>query len=131
MALSAKQMRELESTIVESSNDFDFGDPEVLSIEIAPGKYLSLQEPSAEDLMEISKVESGKGKDGVDDIEITLKIICILHHPIGSQRKLTLKDARRLRSKQIAKLAEGIRELIGSEEEEDEEEDDTKSDDKN
>jgi hypothetical protein len=125
MALSAKQMRDLESVATESVTDFDFGEPEVLSVEIAPGKFLSLQEPSAEDLIEIGKVESALGKEGTEEIEVTLRIICIMHHPTAGQRKLTLKDARKLRSKQIAKLAAGIKELIGGEQDDD----DTKSDD--
>ncbi len=125
-ALSHKNMRDLETTSITAADDFDFGDPEIVCVEIAPGKFLSLQEPSAADLMEIGKIEQEKN---VDDIEKTLKILCILHSPEPGGRKLTLKDARRLRSKQIKLLADAMREVIGSEvEEEGGKSDDTKSD---
>jgi hypothetical protein len=121
-------MRELETASITAAEDFDFGEPEIVCVEIAPGKHLSLQEPSAADLMEIGKIEREKD---TDEIEKTLKIICILHSPDPGKRKLTLKDARRLRSKQIKLLADAMREVIGSEDEEKEgEKEDTKSDDK-
>lgn len=120
MALTSKQMREIETHSIESSSEFDFGEPEIIEVEIAPGKFLPLGEPSAEDLMAISRIESDKGKGGEDDIEITLKIICILHSPAAGQRKLTLKDAKRLRPKQIGALSEAVKVLVrfGDEEEE-------------
>lgn len=124
MALSSKSLRELETTSIDAADDFDFGEPEIVCVEIAPGKFLSLQEPSAADLMEIGKIENEKG---VDDIEKTLKIICILHAPDPGKRRLTLKDARRLRSKQIKLLADAMKDLIGSGGEEEESSNDMKS----
>lgn len=129
MALTPKQMREIETHSIESSSEFDFGEPEIIEVEIAPGKFLPLGEPSAEDLIAISKIESDKGKGGEDDIEITLKIICILHSPAAGQRKLTLKDAKRLRPKQIGALSEAVKVLVRFGDEE-EEKNDMKSDDK-
>lgn len=116
MALTSKSMREIESTIQEVMDDFDFGPPQVISVEISPGKYLSLQEPSAEDLIEITAVSRD---EKLDEIQATLKTICILHHPEPGGRKLTLKDAKRLRSKQIKLLGDAINELIGTSEEDD------------
>jgi hypothetical protein len=128
MALSSKSMRELETVATNSVSDFDFGDPEIISVEIAPGKFLSLQEPSADDLIEITKISNDKT---LDEIPATLKVICILHSPEPGGRKLTLRDARRLRSKQIKMLGDAINELLGSEEKndtgEEEKEDDSKS----
>lgn len=116
MALSSKSLRELETTAAQSADDdFDFGDPEIVSVEIAPGKFLSLQEPSAEDLIEITKSSSDKS---LDEVQATLKTICILHSPEAGGRKLTLKDAKRLRAKQIKMLGEAINELLGGSEDE-------------
>lgn len=108
MALSSKSMRELETVATESV--FDFGEPEIIAVEIAPGKFLSLQEPSADDLIEITKISNDKT---FDEIPATLKVICILHSPEPGGRKLTLKDAMRLRSKQIKLLGDAINELLG------------------
>jgi len=110
MALSSKSLRELEVTAADASSDFDFGDPEVIAVEVAPGKFLSLQEPSAEDLIEITKISADKS---LDEVQATLKTICILHSPDPGGRKLTLKDAKRLRAKQIKLLGNAINELLG------------------
>ena len=108
MALTSKSMREIESTVHDVSDEFDFGPPEIISVEISPGKYLALQEPSAEDLIEITTVSKD---EKIDEIQATLKTICILHHPEPGGRKLTLKDAKRLRSKQIKLLGDAINQL--------------------
>jgi hypothetical protein len=112
MALSSKSLRELETTAAQSADDdFDFGNPEIVAIEIATGKFLSLQEPSAEDLIEITKISKD---NSLDEIQQTLKTICILHAPDVGGKKLTLKDAKRLRAKQIKMLGDAINELLGS-----------------
>ena len=116
MALSSKSMRELETVATDSVSDFYFGEPEIISVEIAPGRFLSLQEPSADDLIEITKISADKA---LDEIQATLKVICILHSPEPGGRKLTLKDARRLRSKQIKLLGNAINELLGAGSEDD------------
>lgn len=92
--------------------DFDFGEPEVIPVEIAPGKFLSLHEPSAEDLIEIDRISEDKD---LNEIDATLKTICILHKPDEGGRKLTLKDARKLRAKQIKALGVAISTLLGNE----------------
>ena len=116
MALSSKSLRDLETTAQDSVlSDFDFGDPEIVAVEIAPGKFLSLQEPSAEDLIEITKISNDKS---LDEVQATLKTICILHSPEDGGRKLTLKDAKRLRAKQIKMLGDAINELLGGNEDE-------------
>lgn len=116
MALSSKSLRELETVAQDSVlSEFDFGDPEIIAVEIAPGKFLSLQEPSAEDLIEITKISDDKS---LDEVQATLKTICILHSPDQGGRRLTLKDAKRLRAKQIKKLGDAINELLGNGEEE-------------
>lgn len=113
MALTSKSLREIESAVHDSMDEFDFGPPEIISVEISPGKYLALQEPSAEDLIEITAVSRN---EKLDEIEATLKTICILHHPEPGGRKLTLKDAKRLRSKQIKLLGDAINQLLGARE---------------
>ena len=96
---------------------FDFGDPEVIAVEISPGKYLSLREPVAEELNQIQQITAEKD---ITEIDAILRMICILHHPSEGGRKLTLKDAKRLRPKQLKKLGEAVNELIsGGDSEED------------
>lgn len=98
---------------------FDFGDPEIITVEINPGKYLTLKEPSANDLIEISKISDNKN---ISEVEATLQTICILHSPDQGGRRLTLKDAKRLTAKQLRKLGEAINELLGMEDEKEKEE---------
>jgi hypothetical protein len=126
MALSSKSMRELETVATDSVSDFDFGEPEIISVEIAPGRFLSLQEPSADNLIEITKISTDKT---LDEIPATLKIICILHSPETGGRKLTLKDAMRLRSKQIKLLGDAINELLGTRSEAEDSKSDVEGDD--
>lgn len=127
MALSSKSLRDIEETASSSLSDFDFGDPEVIPVEISPGKFLTLHEPSAEDLIEIQKISEDKA---INEIDATLKTICILHVPDNGGRKLTLKDSRRLRAKQIKMLGDAINTLLGSDDEGEEgKEPESKSDD--
>lgn len=118
MAIS-KMSREANgfSNEIEDTSFFDFGDPEIITVEISDGKYLSLREPVAEELEEISKITSEKD---ITEVNAILRMICILHYPSEGGKKLTLKDAKRLRPKQLKKLGEAINELIsGGEEQED------------
>lgn len=113
MAPISKQSRPTQDQVYEPEvvdNDFDFGDPEIVGVEIHPGKFLYLREPSAEDLISIDKVY--KNKD-LDDVEHSLAVICILHSPEPGKRRLSMKDAKRLRSRQIKALNDAIGELMG------------------
>lgn len=116
MALSSKSLRDIETAATVSESEFDFGEPEIISVEVAKGKFLSLREPSADDLIDITKI--GRDKS-LDEIEATLKTICILHVPEAGGRKLTLKDAKKLRGRQIKMLGDAINSLLGVEDEED------------
>lgn len=118
MALTSKTARELQDFVNDTSEEFDFGEPEIVTVEVAKGKFLSMREPSAEDLMSIDSISRDKN---ISEIESTLKIICILHSPNPNGRKLTLKDAKRLTGKQIELLGVELRRLlnIGGEAEED------------
>jgi len=112
MAIS-KMARDASPTIsrIEEEDDlFDFGEPEVISVEISPGKFLTLKEPSANDLIEISKVSDNKN---ISEVEATLQTICILHAPDAGKRRLSLKDAKRLTARQLRKLGEAINDLLG------------------
>jgi hypothetical protein len=114
MPLTSKSTRELESLAKNAPDEFDFGEPEIVTVEIHPGKFLSLKEPNADELMEIEKISEDESQD---EIEATLKIICILHSPNEGGRKLTLKDAKRLRGKQIKKIGEAMSPLLKGEDE--------------
>jgi hypothetical protein len=111
MAVS-KMSREAVSVTSTALDDdtFDFGEPEVIPVEIAPGKFLCLKEPSADDLIEISKISDNKN---INEVEGTLQTICILHSPEPGGRKLSLKDAKRLRAKQLRALGTAINQLLG------------------
>lgn len=97
---------------------FDFGEPEVIPVEISPGRFLCLKEPSASDLIEISKISDEKN---VSDVEATLRTICILHSPDAGKRRLSMKDAKRLRAKQLKMLGNAINQLLGMDGREEEE----------
>lgn len=105
----------ISAQVVDEEDLFDFGDPEVISVEISSGKYLTLKEPSANDLIEISKISDNKN---ISEVEATLQTICILHSPDPGMRRLTLKDAKRLTAKQLRKLGVAINELLGMNDEE-------------
>jgi hypothetical protein len=112
MAIS-KMSREasLSAPRIEEEDDFfDFGEPEIVSVEISPGKFLTLKEPSANDLIEISKVSDNKS---ISEVEATLQTICILHAPDAGRRRLNLKDAKRLTARQLRNLGKAINDLLG------------------
>ncbi len=111
MAVS-KMSRDTVSAASTTLDDdtFDFGEPEVIPVEIAPGRFLCLKEPSADDLIEISKISDNKN---ISEVEGTLQTICILHSPEPGGRKLSLKDAKRLRAKQLRALGMAINQLLG------------------
>jgi hypothetical protein len=112
MAVS-KMTREPLSSAEVDDDLFNFGEPEIVSVELSPGKFLSLKEPCASDLIEISKISDNKD---VSEVEATLQTICILHSPDRGERKLTLKEAKKLRPRQLKKLGEAINILLGMDE---------------
>lgn len=114
MAIS-KMPREPHSQVsnAEEDNFFDFGEPEIVTVEISPGKFLTLKEPSANELIEITKISENKN---INEIEATLQTICILHSPGSDTRKLTLKDAKKLRPKQLRQLGIAMNQLLGTDE---------------
>lgn len=97
----------------DDDGDFDFGDPEVISVEVSPGKFLTLKEPTADNLIEISKISDNTS---ISEVEATLQTICILHAPDAGRRRLSLKDAKRLTAKQLKRLGGAINELLGMDE---------------
>lgn len=110
MAVSKMSRGGQEDTSSFEEDVFDFGEPEVIPVEISPGKFLCLKEPSADDLIEISRISEDRK---ISEVEATLQTICILHSPSNGQRRLSLKDAKRLRAKQLKMLGEAINQLLG------------------
>lgn len=115
--MAVSKMAREPSTNMSSSVDieddlFNFGEPEIINVEVAPGRYLCLKEPTASDLIEISKISDNKN---ISEVEATLQTICILHAPNAGERRLSLKDAKRLRPRQLKKLGEAIETLLGME----------------
>lgn len=110
MAISKMSRGSQEDTASFEEDSFDFGEPEVIPVEISPGKFLCLKEPSADDLIEISRISEDRK---ISEVEATLQTICILHSPSSGQRRLSLKDAKRLRAKQLKMLGQAINQLLG------------------
>ena len=110
MAISKMSRVPADHDVALDEDFFDFGEPEVIPVEIAPGKFLTLKEPSADDLIEIAKISDDKK---ISEVEATLQTICILHAPSEGQRKLSLKSAKKLRAKQLRLLGEAINQLLG------------------
>ena len=100
-------------SVIEINDDFDFGNPEILPVEITPGNFLYLKEPCAEDLIKISEISEN---EKITEIEATLQTICILHCPQNGGKKLSLRDAKRLTAKQLKKIGESLSLLLGSDE---------------
>lgn len=92
---------------------FDFGEPEVVPVEISPGRFLYLKEPCAEDLIQISEINNN---DSLGEIEATLQTICVLHSPDNSGKKLSMKDAKKLTARQLKKIGEAMGDLLGGDE---------------
>ncbi len=111
MAIS-KMSREPSASVNQAEDDdiFDFGEPEIIPVEVSPGKFLTLKEPSANDLIEISKISDNKN---ISEVEATLQTICILHVPDSGKRRLSLKDAKKLTARQLKRLGSAINELLG------------------
>ena len=97
---------------------YDFGGPEVVSVEVAPGKFFSLREPVTTELITIDKMS--RQTPAPSDVEITAQILCLLHEPEPGKRKITLNETKKLTSRQLTKLGKQISVLLGQEKESDE-----------
>ena len=89
----------------ESTGFFDFGEPEVMPVEVTAGKFLYLKEPCAEDLMHIAEINNN---NKLSEIEATLQTICVLHAPQDGQKKLSMRDAKKLTARQLKKIGEAM-----------------------
>lgn len=94
-------------------NDYYFGDPEIVTVQLTEDLSLSFKEPSAEELEYIEEIneESLNKKNG--QIEATLKMICLLHVPDEGKKKISLKDAKKLTARQLKKIGEALNEVLG------------------
>ena len=112
---TSKMTRPADTEVISpmESNDFDFGEPEVVPVEIANGKFLLLKEPCAEDLIVISEINSN---EKLSEIEATLQTICVLHAPDSNGKKLSLKDAKKLTARQLKRIGEALASLLGTDE---------------
>ena len=96
-----------------SFENFDFGEPEIIPVEISQGKYLYLKEPCADDLINISEVNSNEKISG---IEAALQTICVLHYPQNGGKRLSLKDAKKLTARHLKRIGEALNTLLGGDE---------------
>lgn len=102
-----------EDGALEITGSFDFGEPEVIPVEINKGKYLYLKEPCAEDLINISNINED---EKLGEIEATLQTICVLHAPEAGGKKLSMRDAKKLTARQLKKIGEALSSLLGTDE---------------
>jgi len=102
-----------ENSALDTTGSFDFGEPEVIPVEISKGKFLYLKEPCAEDLIHISDINDDKD---LGEIEATLQTICVLHAPESGGKKLSMRDAKRLTARQLKKIGGALATLLGSDE---------------
>lgn len=102
-----------ENSVLEAGGAFDFGEPEVVPVEISKGKFLYLKEPCAEDLIFISEINDD---EKLGEIEATLQTICVLHSPEAGGKKLSMRDAKKLTARQLKKIGEALGSLLGSDE---------------
>jgi hypothetical protein len=109
--LSKPGLNAIEADVLDTSvSEFDFGEPEILTVEISSKVSLSFREPRAEDAIKLREFET-KNKN-ISDIESTLFTICLLHYPQNGQGKLTIKDARKLSTKQLKKIGKVLNQLM-------------------
>lgn len=118
--LSKPGLNKVEADVLDTVvSEFDFGEPEILTVELSPKVSLSFREPRAEDAIKLREFET-KNKNA-SDIESTLFTICLLHYPQEGQGKLTIKDARRLSTKQLKKIGKVLNQLMVGDDEDGEE----------
>lgn len=118
--LSKPGLKQVEAEVLDRDgtpvlSEFDFGEPEVLTVQVSDAVSLSFREPRAEDAIKLKEYET-KNK-GISEIESTLFTICLLHYPHEGQGKLTLKDAKRLSTKQLKKIGTVLNQLMAGDEE--------------
>lgn len=113
--MATSKMSRVASSDADITSPYDFGEPDVLPIDLGKEKILYLKEPSAEDLIEINKLAENKS---LGEIEATLQTICILHSPEPGLPRLSMKDAKKFTARQLKKLGEGINQLLGVDEQE-------------
>jgi hypothetical protein len=102
-----------EDAQVDSFDSFDFGEPDVIPVEISKGKFLYLKEPCAEDLIHIAEINDN---EKLGEIEATLQTICVLHHPEEGGKKLSMKDAKKLTARHLKKIGDALATLLGGDE---------------
>lgn len=118
--LSKPGLNKVEADVLDTAvSEFDFGEPEILTVELSSKVSLSFREPRAEDAIKLREFET-KNKNA-SDIESTLFTICLLHYPQEGQGKLTIKDARRLSTKQLKKIGKVLNQLMVGDDEDGEE----------
>lgn len=110
--LSKPTLKQVETeTELDDQSFFDFGEPEIITVQISRDVELAFREPTAEDAMKLSEFQN-KNKNS-SDVEATLFTICLLHYPLEGQKKLMMKDAKRLSTRQLKKIGSTLNQLMG------------------
>lgn len=94
------------------SAEYNFGDPEIIEIEVSGGVVLRFREPDVEDLLSLTEIE--KETQG-NEILQTLQTICLLHTPEPPHNKITIKEAKRLKVQDLKKIGKAISGLVSFE----------------
>jgi hypothetical protein len=118
--LSKPGLKQVEAEVLGQDglpvvSEFDFGEPEILTVQVSDAVSLSFREPRADDAIKLREYET-KNKN-ISDIESTLFTICLLHYPQEGQGRLTIKDAKRLSTKQLKKIGSVLNQLMAGDQE--------------
>lgn len=98
----------LDISSLDSQDEYDFGEPEVVSVQITPTLSMSFREPTVADFTKIEEFIS----DSKKETEMLTKVMCLLHVPDPGRSKLTLKNASKLRGPQIRHISDVLLPMI-------------------
>lgn len=99
-----------------SEFEYNFGDPEIIEVEVSNGIVLRFREPDVDDLLRLNEIE--KETQG-NQIMQTIQTICLLHTPNESQSKITMKEAKKMRVQDLKKIGKAIAKLVSFDDEKD------------
>jgi hypothetical protein len=91
------------------SGEYDFGSPSIVEVEVSNNVTLRFREPDVDDLLRLAEIEKECGGNEIMQI---VQTICLLHTPSESQSKITLKEAKKIRIKDLKKIGKAITNLV-------------------
>lgn len=104
--------KQSKPTMYTAECEYDFGDPEIIEVQVSNGVVLRFREPDVDDLLKLSEIE--KETQG-NQILQTIQTICLLHTPTETQSKITMKEAKKMRVQDLKKIGNAISKLVSFE----------------